>query len=63
VAGNILKEVAVKKAKGNKRKLMWGMAGVGAIVGTIASGAAAVGLIAGGVSGAVGYKAGNKHVQ
>ena len=41
---------------------MFGMAGVGAIVGTIASGAAVVGLISGGVAGAIGHKAGKKHV-
>ena len=43
---------------------MYGMAGVGAIVGTLASGGAvAVGLIAGGVGGAIGHKAGKKHVK
>lgn len=42
---------------------MYGMAGVGAIVGTLASGGAvAVGLIAGAAGGAIGHKAGKKHV-
>lgn len=63
-AGNNLKEVAVTKAKNKKSKLMYGMAGVGAVVGTVASGGAvAIGLIAGVTGGAIGRAAGKRHVK
>jgi hypothetical protein len=59
-----LKGAAVIKAKGKKSKLMFGMAGIGAVIGTVASGGAvAIGLIAGVAGGAIGHTAGKKHVK
>jgi hypothetical protein len=43
---------------------MYGMAGVGAVLGTVASGGAVViGLLAGATGGAIGHTAGKKHVD
>jgi hypothetical protein len=43
---------------------MYGLAGVGAIIGTVASGGAvAIGLLSGVAGGALGHTAGKKHVK